>query len=338
MKLCFDMDFAVYEAAAVGDNRSIVATHKPTGEVFKADTRTQLWGHYAKKTGGILEGLNSFMEPPKYLAEDFEVVDVLEPKDFSFCTMVLDTKIASICERLGTDNYYGYVGSGDVFRHDIATLKPYKGNRVDMLRPTWLSALKKYAVDKHSCKVVTGIEVDDRVTMDLYSAHQKWKKSDKHSDKLVGIEIDKDAKGTTGWHYNPSKDTEPRLVEGFGSLWLDAKGKLDGCGRQWLLAQVLMGDISDNYSPTEFSDLKYGEKAVYRDLAPCKTDAEAWKVVVDVFKKMYPEPKTITNFRGHTFEISWYYVLNEMVQLAHMQRWENDSINVQAVLDKLNIT
>ena len=59
--------------------------------------------------------------------------------------------------------------------------------------------------------------------------YKKWKKSGDDEDILIAVAVDKDAKQTEGWHFNPDKDESPRLIEGFGKLWLTEKGDVDGC-------------------------------------------------------------------------------------------------------------
>jgi len=361
-QLCFDFDFIIFDAVTVAEERFITVTHKPTGQVMEFDNRTALWGDWRKREGGWIGLKNKVSGNDYYKAEDFDVVDGHRPRPFRVkgkkigedeegnpvfepdtflsplegAKKIVDAKIAAICESLGCYNYFGFTGEGEVFRHQKATLLPYKGNREDMLKPFLVDEIKRYVCEHHNAKLVTGIETDDAYTMAVIAGYKKWKTTKKEADKIIGVAIDKDSKQTDGWQFNPDKDTAPRLIEGFGSLWLDEKGKVDGKGRMWLYFQMLCGDATDNYKPNSHSVVKYAEKGAYNDLKDCKTDKEAWQAMYNVFKRLYPEKKTVTTFRGE-IEIDAVYVMQEMATLAMMQRWPDDKIDVRAVMGKLGV-
>ena len=90
------------------------------------------------------------------------------------------------------------------------------------------------------------------------------------------------------------------------------------------------GDASDNYKANCFSDTKWGDMSAYKALVDCETDEEALLAVIDVFKNLYPEPKVITGWRGNEILIDWYYVANEMFQMARMMRWVGDVMTFDA--------
>lgn len=110
------------------------------------------------------------------------------------------------------------VGGGGNFRFDIATIQPYKGNRVAD-KPYHFDAIKDYIVDKYEAKRVYGVEVDDAIGMLA------------GPDDLI-ISQDKDLFQLTGKHKHPlsGKETTITEVEGFRSFY----------------SQVITGDTSDN--------------------------------------------------------------------------------------------
>lgn len=353
-KLVFDVDFIIFEAVSVAEERYIVATHKPTGMVLELDNKTKLWGHWKKKIGGWIGDQNELSGNTYYKAEDFEVEECHRPRPFRVkgidgapdtfispydgAKKIIDDKIAMIVGKSMASSYKCYTGEGDVFRHELATLLPYKGNREDMLTPFLLKDMKKYVCEAHNCELVTGIEADDAYSMAVADGYKEWLKNGMDDEyKVVGIAVDKDSKGVTGFHINPNKDTTPRLVKGFGSLWLNDKGDVDGMGRMWFYYQVCVGDVTDNYKANCFSDTPWAEKSGYETLKDCTDDKQAFQALVKAFKKLYPEPKEITNFRGDTFKIDWMYVMQEMVNMAHMLRFPGDKIVVKDVLDKLGV-
>lgn len=355
-KLCMDIDCIIFDAVSVMEEKYITATHKPTGQVMEFENKTALWGHHLKKTGGWVGQQNELSGGEYYKAEDFEVVDgqrlrmfkqKMDDGDGNEYTVlnspaegakkIIDGKIKEICDKLGVHEYFGFTGTGTVFRHDLATLQPYKGQREDLLSPLLLKEMKQYVCDKHNCTLVTGIEADDAVSMVTVKAYKAWKLSGDEADKVIAVAVDKDSKQTEGWHFNPTKDEQPRLIEGFGKLWLDKKGDPDGSGRMWLYWQIAHGDETDNYKTSCFSGKKYAGKGAYNDLVDCKNDKQAWSKLVEILKRLYPEKITVTTFRGE-LEIDWLYVLQEMTNMAFMLRHEGDKIDVKTVLDKLGIS
>jgi hypothetical protein len=360
-KLVFDIDFIIFAAVSIAEEKFIAATHTPTGRKFEFDNKTSLWGHYKKKEGGWIAEENAKNGNTFYKPDDFEVVECQRPRPFKVkyvdkltgesdpskdyfispwegAKNVLNSKIENICEKLGTKEYFGYTSKGKTFREDIATILPYKGNRTG-LRPLLLDKMKDYVCERHNITLVENIESDDAVNIATLEGYNNWVKNGKKDcDKVICVQEDKDGKQCSGWHYNPSKDDKPRLIEGLGSLWLDSKGKVDGCGRMWLLHQVLSSDDSDNYASNSASDIAWGEKSSYKLLKDCKTDREAFEAVVKGYKILYPKPVTVINFRGDTIVVDWLYAMNENFNLARMLRKVDEgTIDIAAVLKKLGI-
>lgn len=364
MKLIFDYDFLIFEAASIAEERYITAKHSPSDRKFEFATKTELWGDWRKKNGGWIAEENARNGNDYYKAEDFEIVMCQRPKPFLVsgkaghydefgvlrmtsaeptyiaplkgAKMVLDRKIKDIYEKLGATSYMGYTGKGEVFRHDLATLLPYKGNRDDLLTPLVLHKLKDYVIAKHNCQLVTGIESDDAVNIAVTEGYKAFQRG--AGEKVVGIHVDKDYNSSEGFWFNPDKDDEPREVKGFGSLYLNEKNEVKGDGRIWLYHQVLSSDASDNYAANSQSDKKWGEKSSYKLLKDCTNDKQAFEALVAGYKTLYPESKTITNFRGDTFEIDWLYCLTENFNLAKMMRtYDEKPTVVKDILDKLGV-
>jgi hypothetical protein len=359
----FDIDFVIFEAVSVAEERYIVAKHKLSDLVLELDNKTKLWGHWKKKTGGWIGEQNELSGNTYYKAEDFDVEECHRPRPFRVkgevigqnedgsdirspdkfispyegAKKIIDDRVAMVVGKGMAESYKCFTGEGDVFRHDIATLLPYKGNREDMLTPFLLKDMKKYVCENHNCELVHGIEADDAYSMAVTAGYHDWIAHGMDDDyKVVGVAIDKDTKGVTGFHLNPNKDKAPRLVKGFGSLWLNDKGEVDGMGSLWFYYQVAVGDDTDNYKANCFSEVAWASKSGYSALKDCKTHKEAWQALVGVFKHLYPEKKKVVTFRGE-IEIDWLYVFQEMVNMAHMLRFPGDKIDVKATLDKLGI-
>lgn len=335
--LLYDFDPVLFAAACIGEKRTIQVVHRASGDEYEFDTRTSFYGHWKAKAGGYLAEYNKGKESPR-LPEEFDITDVQTPEPLEHCIHTMNSMIRGYNERLGSNTYYGYSGKGQVFRHDLATILEYKGNRKNLLRPVHLTAMKDYLVQKHDCRIVELIECDDACSSDSYAAYQKWKKSKSDADKLILVMAEKDYLQCAGHIYNTSNGGDVCSHEGFGWLELNEKGSVKGRGRMWHYHQCLSNDVSDNYAANSASDMKWAEKSSFKLLGDCKNDREAFEALVKGYKTLYPSQKTIKGWRGDDIEIDWLYVLTENFNLSKMLRTRDEKPTVvKDVLDKLNI-
>ena len=324
----FDMDYVAFQAAALSEERSINVIHKQSGREMKFANRTEFYGNWRKKDGGWLAEKNKGRDSP-FLLEEFEIVDVQTPSSIGHCINVIKTQIESIQSRLGLGmkDYYGFVGKGDSWRVEASTILKYKGNREGTLRPLFLDEAKEYVVKKCNCEFQEHLEADDRVVME----------SHRNPERII-VGVDKDYMGTACLVFNPDRMDTPQDCHGVGKLFLDDKNKVRGWGRKFFAFQALYGDSSDNYyANSACPETKWGEKSTYNALVGCKTDKEIWEALVNSYKNLYPEPKKIVGWRGNELEVDWKYVLQENLTMAHMLRWEGDSLNVTNILDRLKL-
>jgi len=324
-RIVLDADFVKFEAASLAEERSIVVTHKKSGNQKEFATRTEFWGDWRKKEGGWLAEQNKSRLSP-LLPEEFDVEDKQVIKSMCVAKQVVRSRIDSICAKAGTDDYYGYVSKGVSFREGISTVLQYKGNRTGLIRPLLLDEVSEYLIKRHNCTYQEYWEVDDKVIMDWYA-----------DKSLIVIMVDKDAMGCEVNLLNPDTMDEPMEIRGLGGLWIDGNKQVKGYGRKWLYQQVLSSDSADNYAANSATDMKWGPKSAYNLLAPCQTDAECFKAMLQGYRKLYPEKKSIVGWKGDTIEIDALYMLNENFQLARMRRFEGDEFHVKDVLTKLKI-
>ena len=320
-KLCFDYDATCFRAAAANQQRSIRCLHRPTGNIETFKTRTDFYGHWKRKEGGWLSA------HPELNLEDFDIQDVTEPEPVEYALKSIKSTIEGMLDKFDTKDYYGYVGGDTNFRKNICTLQPYKGQRTAEL-PVHLVACKEYVMQHHKATMSKDVEADDLVSTDNYNAV-------KNKQDFAAVVLDKDFKGCEGNWYFYLKD-DRRKVRGFGKLWRSGD-EIDGYGRMFKYFQVASGDSSDFYWPHCFSDKENGPVTAFNALKDCKNDTEAFLAMKEHFMYLYPEPKIVTNFRGDSFEIDWFYVMNEMFQLAHLQRWKDDRIDLKKAFKGLGI-
>jgi len=325
MRAVIDMDFIKFEAACLAEERSIVVTHKSSGNQKEFKTRTEFYGSWQKKSGGWLAEQNKSRTTP-FLVEDFNIEDKQESLGMGAARQILNSRLDAILGKLGTKDYYGFTTKGKSFREDISTVIKYKGNRDNLVRPLLLSEVADLMLRKYNTEYQEFFEVDDRVV-------QEWNKD----KSLVVVGAEKDYLGCEIDFFNPDTMDEPMEIRGLGGLWIDGNKQVKGHGRKWLYQQVLSSDSADNYAANSATDMKWGPKSAYNLLAPCQTDADCFKALLQGYRKLYPEPKSIVGWKGDTIEIDALYMLNENFQLARMRRFEGDEFHVEDVLTKLKI-
>jgi len=141
----------------------------------------------------------------------------------------IDKMIDAILQKVEADAYIGFYGAVSKvknFRYDVASIRPYKGNRrVEEWQEYFKPYLKGHYQEKWSFTPVEHIEADDAVII----AHHQFK--DQY--EIIHVGEDKDMKQLGDFRrYNPRS----KKIENF--TWNEH--------RRFFWQQMLMGDQSDN--------------------------------------------------------------------------------------------
>jgi hypothetical protein len=142
------------------------------------------------------------------------------------------------------------------FRDDIATIKPYKGNRPDH-KPASFDAITTWFMDNGAI-VTDGIEADD--LMAIFAGQ---------GDNVVICTVDKDLLQVPGWHYNFVNDELTHVTEDEG--WYN------------LCVQIIAGDSTDNIQGIPKMGIKKAKKA----LEGCDTQNQMFSTVVLEYERYY---------------------------------------------------
>jgi hypothetical protein len=285
----------------------------------------------------------------------YTITDVQEPRHSSYGKSLIREMLKGYSARLGVKKNEIYIGGTDNFRDKIplpmshtvtvgkwagtATLGgAYKGKREDTLRPVQLKELRSYMISELAAGVINGMEVDDKQSMRAYEGF-------KSETRIIQVTEDKDALACSGWLFNPAKMTKPVFIQGFGELHKDGKG-IKGTGRKWLYFQALYGDKVDCYHPSDLYKIQmdkdgksvtFGEVAAYNILKDATNDKEALTALYNQYKSWYPEPVVYMDHAGILQKKDAIEIAQMYFDCAHMRRWEDDRIDVRALLDKLGI-
>jgi len=223
-----------------------------------------------------------------YDEEDVEKEHLLF-RHFNYLEEVVTTRIEEICEAAGCDGSpVIYLTGKNNFRYDIATVKPYKGNRKKE-KPVHFENVKWFLISRYNAIIIDGYEADDALSM-----HQAvWNLSQKPEDCYTVIcTRDKDLLMVPGWHYGWEVGLQPEqklhFVDTLGELHATYKEtisektgkelrsfkKLTGSGYLWFCAQILTGDTTDNIPGCK----GIGVMAAYEALKDAKSEDESLKI------------------------------------------------------------
>lgn len=325
-----ELDFVKYAVAAVGEKRSVLVTHKETGKTKEFANKTEFLGRSKKTIGGWLGEQNTKRELkglPQYTLDDFTMTqqqEVDEPIENILHSAKLTVENA--VKASGADDVIYVLGEGESFRVQKSTLLKYKDNRTGVLKPLLLGEVSNYLKNKYNPIIAVGQEADDVAVQLTYKQPHRF---------IVGL--DKDFYGSGSKFFNVNRPDEGIIdTDCFGKLFLK-DGKVRGYGRMFKYLQCISEDASDNYKANCFSDVKWAEKSAYKALVGCKNDKEAFQVMMDTFKMLYPEPKEVVGWRGESITIDWLYCFQEQMDMCHLHRKENDFFDVKNALVKLKI-
>lgn len=154
---------------------------------------------------------------------DEDLAKILAEQDY-LTNALQNTKtvLEAVTERFNP-NHQSYIQGKGNFRYDIATIKPYKGNRDKSHKPKYYSEIKSYLLEKWRAFEVHGQEADDAIGIEQFDNSDKY---------TVIVSTDKDMMMIPGWHYNWVKN---ELVY-----------QPIQAANNWLFHQMMEGDSTDN--------------------------------------------------------------------------------------------
>lgn len=167
--------------------------------------------------------------------------------------------IAGVCNEFDGDRLRLFLTGSGNFREQVATIKPYKGNRDPTHKPKYYREIKDYMLSVWNAELVHGREADDALGC------AQWEAKDKST---VLCTIDKDLDMIPGHHYNFVK----KHYYYVDLAWANSR----------LFWQMLVGDTSDNIPGIKGVGPKKADKVI----AQCGGDLDKLREEV---KRMYDE-------------------------------------------------
>jgi 5'-3' exonuclease len=217
----------------------------------------------------------------------------MERRSFDWTIEYVDNLINRICEacEVDTPTYIFLTGKGN-FRYDIATVKPYKGNRKED-KPFYLPNVRKYLEVAWGAILVDNMEADDALAITAAK--------DGYKDFIIASR-DKDLKQVPCIHYSweMSKQPEwgPELVDEIGELNVEFVDKIlrngepsrqvkkiSGTGLKWFYCQCITGDSTDNIPGLQGK----GAVLAYELLNDAETEEDMFTRVLQAYEEKYAE-------------------------------------------------
>lgn len=223
--------------------------------------------------GDFLEAPSLSVIPGRHALIDGDMVlyaaaFAAQGKDFSVATSAARRRVNETLQNSQSSGYTLFLSGTTNFRQELATTFVYKGNRADRERPDWYADLRQFLIDEMGAVVCEGIEADDALATRQHAANIRAGYTNLalgcvECDHTIICTGDKDLNAVAGWHYDLLKG-HVWFADKFGKLSLsDGKSKkLRGEGMLYFLAQMLLGDATDNIpgapAPSEALAKKYG--------------------------------------------------------------------------------
>lgn len=200
-------------------NGQITKTPKDLRPLVDGDFMPYRYG-FSADAGMRNELRNNRPDIPEELIEDTLAMMDYEAHALHSTKVMME----SLVERFNPEYRLYLQASEDdkTFRYNIATILPYKGNRVSP-KPKYHAQIRQYLFDVWGAIPVRRIETDDAIGMEQFDNPDKT---------TVLVSQDKDLKMIPGWHFDPVKE------DLYYQTLKDANN--------WLFYQMLVGDKADN--------------------------------------------------------------------------------------------
>ena len=305
--LLVDADTVAFRAAAVCEKREIAVERVRDGKSKVFKTRTEFKAYLTEQYGSS-EMLNEYL-----------IKDLQTPEPVANALQAAKSIMTKIFTAIEPDDMIVYIGGKDNFREKLPLPSKYKGNRGDMLRPILLDEVKAYIMKKYRAKSPVGIEADDAINIRAYEELAK-------GNSAIIAASDKDTLQSEGvYMFDYTKDKPSLfLIPEIGEVHMH-KNTIKGSGLKFFAYQLLCGDTTDNYKPTEICKARFGATGAFKLLNPLQTQPEILEAVVKKYKEWYPDVVTYTAWDGKEITTNWQGMLDVFFACAYMHRKKNDN-------------
>ena len=353
-----DADGIVYKAASIMENLYIVVKNKDTGE------EVELEGIEAFKGKGKAVSENSWLgvenikrETKKlspYSVDDFIIeqkqrLKMDESKALEQAKIMINMKLKGLRQQFGINNIDVCIGGGLCFRNSLPTVEPYKGNRIDSLRPILLKSLRSWVMEEKNGEYAPeGFENDDYVEWWGYKGYMDYKKNGVFSYGVIAEDKDSFSNpkllinfGQHTGEDNPFKGDykfpqawvipDSGVSSGETDLIVKSKKEFKASGLKWLLSQAfLIGDTADHYNALKHLKhykTNFGDVGAYELLSEVDSPKDCVQAVIDLYASFFPYGVEYTDHRGDKQDVTTMEYMNTYFLVAYMTRSAKDTMD-----------
>ena len=209
---------------------------------------------------------------------------------FDYVEAVFLNKIQEILTAVEATDYTLFLTGKNNFRKEIATVKPYKGTRVNE-KPFHYNNLKAYILSLPQGEIAEGMEADDALAIAQTEALANGKQTiictrDKDLRQVEGLHY--------GWEMGAQPEFSPQYIDCLGTIELITRLKEDGrvkdrkikgTGSKFFYSQVVTGDTVDNIPGLPGA----GAVKAYDATVDATTDLEMYNNVLELYTAKYEE-------------------------------------------------
>jgi len=194
-----------------------------------------------------------------------------------------------------------------------------------------LKETKKYLTDNNQGGVIEGIEADDQIIIRYFELEAQ-------GHNPIVVSKDKDNRGCVGIVLCNPDNEEVVKIPAFGYIrWNQDKKKIEAIGLHNYCWQMLKGDpSSDNFSPADLHGKSFGDKAILKLLAPCRTVDELFLAVENKYKEWFPKPITYKTWEGKQVTKDVREIIEMYHLCVYMKRKKNDSTTFYSLWEEFN--
>lgn len=271
--------------------------------LYRVGFRAQTTTHTLSKDGGDVHRFRTAAEGREWLEGDegWEADTEVKASSELKVRALLDAEIRTIVSKSGADEVSMYLSGKDNFRHGIATILPYKGNRTSGSKPLHYGLIKDLLLHEHGAEVIEGAEADD--AMSIQSWTHQLERPTSNWGVVIGTQ-DKDLQMVPGLHFHTTK-------------YISSNVSVEE-GRAWFYKQLLMGDSTDNIQGIFRVGKAYANKTI--DPIKSEPDDVIYKAVFAEYEKALHTPKVWDKMSG---DISGHERIQEVARLLWMQQSKN---------------
>lgn len=261
MRVAHDGDVLVYQACWAAQPTHYDITFEGSDVVlttyrYKKDAKAYVELQPANVRAGFLITPRQEVEPVEHV--------------FQLINTIMATA-HSVMGAVGKPTVYLTSSDKSNFRYELATIKPYKGNRTQP-KPVHYEAAREFLQRRWNAQVIYGEEADDKLAQFQYDCVQRLYSGDAEQHDVTCIAtVDKDLDMVPGWHYNYT--TKQRY-------WVTQDEALRS-----FYHQLLVGDNVDNIQGVK----GIGKVKAAQALALCDTEKEMYDSALALYKGNLPE-------------------------------------------------